>query len=122
MEEGIEITADMKQDRGKLLVEARIENNSEEPIEGIKMCVRYDSSDFSVRGGACVRMGYVLPGGARTHKFILEPRHLTENSELRVRVKGRICEAAITNEIKLGTVNMKVSKKGYQRGHRLLQE
>lgn len=122
MEEGIEITADMKQDRGKLLVEARIENNSEEPIEGIKMCVRYDSSDFSARGGACVRMGHVLPGGARTHKFILEPRHLTEDSELRVRVKGRIREAAITNEIELGTVNMKVSKKGYQRGHRLLQE
>lgn len=122
MDEDIEIAADVRKDRGKLLVEARIENNSNEPIEGIKMCVRYDSSDFSARGGDCIRMGHVLPGGAQTHKFTLEPRHLIEDSELRVRVKGRIREAAINNEIELGTINMKVSKKGYQRGHRLLHE
>ncbi len=122
MDEDIEIAADVRKDRGKLLVEARIENNADEPLEEIKLCVRYDSSDFSARGGACIRMGHVLPGGAQTHKFTLEPRHLIEDSELRVRVKGRIREAAIKNEIELGAINMKVGKKGYQRGHRLLQE
>lgn len=47
----MEVEAGMRKRRGLLLVEAKIANRLEVPLEKIEMCVRYDSADFSVISG-----------------------------------------------------------------------
>ncbi|MBT7980759.1 MAG: hypothetical protein CXT71_07535 [Methanobacteriota archaeon] len=117
MDEEIGIAADIKKEKGILVVDAELTNNGTLPLEDIKMCVSFDSSEFAARGGKCTDMGYLFPGNMQSHTFTLEPRHLVEDSQLKVRVRGRILDSRIFQEIDLGYVNMKVAKKSYQRTH-----
>ena len=117
MNEEIGIAADIKKEKGILIVDAKITNNGNLPLEDIKMCVSFDSAEFAARGGKCTDMGYLFPGNRHSHTFTLEPRHMVEDSQLKVRVRGRVRDSRINQEIDLGFVDMKVSKKGYQRRH-----
>lgn len=69
-----------------------------------------------------MRMTHVLPGSHRVHTFTLEPRHLIEGSPLMVRVKARLNDEALVEEVEVGSVSMRKARQRYRRSRDLRHE